>query len=809
MGWMREFHGDVRWAVRALAKRPAYTLVALATLALGIGANSAVFTLVGAHFLEPLPYDRPDDLVLLWETARDSDGVMTVSPGNYLTWREEANSFSDIASFNVAYATLSGEQAAERVTASWVAPHFFDVLGVSPLIGPGFEEASARAANGDVVVLSHGLWTRRYGADPDLVGRDVRVDGRPHTVVGILPPTYRQPEKGLSWQAAELWKPQFLDDQRQAYGSRYLRTVARLAPGVSIESARLEMDRMADRMAVEFPEANTGRRIQVWTLDDYLMGESRPVLFLLLLAGGAVLAIVCANVANLTLARGQERRREFALRTALGSGRSRLLRQVLVESVVLALAGAFLGALLVYLGRDVLQGVQERFFSGLVDADVDVRVLLGTTVMALLSGLLFGLPLALTASSTDLRGALVEGGERAGKASSVTQNLLIVGQVGLATSLVVSALLLTRTFSAITGIAPGFEPAGVLTFSVSLPRASYPDGEAIMRYMDDVRAEVATVPGITRLGLASDLPFTTENRWNGVRIDGVPFDPTNPTVSEYRMVVGEYFEVMGIPVVAGAFPENAWRATDGEVSIAVNERAADMFWSGESPIGRTLELLGSGEPRPMRVAAVVANVLDDGFQGTPEPLLYLPWGASPQRGMIFLASTAPSGPEFASAVRDALGRVDSDVPVAELRMLEELMDETVVRPRAASLIGGLFAVIALLVAAAGIYGVLSYLVESRTREIGIRSALGATSEQLMGLVLGHSTRLLVAGLLAGVVGAVVAGRALSSLLYGVTPWDPVSLVFSTLALGVVGTLAAWIPARRAVGVDPREALRAE
>jgi len=794
---------DLRWAIRGLRKRPTYTAVAIATLALGIGANTAVLTLARAHFLTPLPYERPDDIVLLWETRRDSDEVTTISPGNYFTWREEARTLADVAAFNVNAATVSGEGTAERVGASVVTPNFFEVLGVPPLLGTAFDETGARAADGRVALLSHGLWTRRYGADPDVVGADIRIDGNPHTVLGVLSADFRQPERSLTRQTPDLWRPLMLEGQRETFDARYLRTVARLAPGATVEQAREEMAVLATRMGEAQPEHNAGRRIQVWTLHDYLMGDARPVLAVLLAAAAAVLLIVCANVANLTLARGQERAREFALRAALGSGRRRLIRQVLVESVVLAIAGAGVGAISVYAGRDALQLVQERFFTSLVSAEVDLGVLLGTALTALAAGVLFGMPLALSASRTNLRAALGEGGERAGRQEGATRNVLIVSQVAMATTLVVVALLLMRSFNAIVTVPPGFTPAGLLTFGVSAPPASYAGRDEIEAYLRDVRREVERIPGVGRVTMVSDLPFTGENRWAEPEVEGVPYDPTNPPRAEYRTVSPEYFEVMGIPTLAGGLPDDGWASFEDEAPVAVNERLADLFWPEQDPLGRRFTTTS----RRYRVAAVVGDVLDDGFQARPEPLFYQSWGAAPQRRMTFVLETS-GGPEVSSAVRSALRRVDPDIPAADLRTLTELMAETVVRPRAASLIGGALAVIALLVAATGIFGVLSFLVQSRTREIGIRSALGASGGEILGMVMRHSTRLLTTGLVIGVLGAVTVGRALSATLYDVRPWDPVSLGGAVAVLAAVGTLAAWLPARRAVRVDPREALRA-
>lgn len=805
MGWIEDVVSDVRFAVRGLVKRPGFTIVAVTTLALGIGANSAIFTLVSAHFFEPLPYDRPEQIVLLWETERDNREIMTVAPGNYWTWREEAQSFADVAAFNVDYATLSGDDVAERVTASYVVPHFFDVLGVSPAIGPGFDGEAAQDA--EQVLLSHSLWTRRYGADPGLVGREIRIDGRPHTVVGVMPPDYRQPERSLSWQTPELWRPLLLEAQRGNYGSRYLRAVARLREGVPVEQARGEMDAMAARMAEAFPAGNAGRSILVRTLDDYLMSDARPTLLMLLLAGLAVLLIVCANVANLTLARAEERRGEFALRAALGSGRSRLVRQVVVEGLVLAGLGAAVGTLMVVVAGDGLRAVQTRFFTNLVDVSVDLRVVGATALLALGSGLLFGLPLAGSASNPALRSALVEGAARGGGGTSRTaRNLLIVGQVGLATTLMVVAALLARSFDALVNVPPGFEAERVVTFEVAPPATDYETTEEMLAYHRALLEEVRSIPGVESVGMASDLMFTGENRFATFAIEGREVDPTRPPRAEYHIVTPQYFETLDIPLRAGAIPEPA--VEGDEMPIVVNQRMADTFWPHDSPVGAALTLDWT-PPRPMRVVGIVGDVLDDGYDAVADPVFYLPFTMAPSRRMAYVVRGGSDPRSLLTPIREAVARVDADVPAAGLELLEGVMAETVVRPRAASLIGGVFALIALLVAAVGVYGVLSYAVQLRTREIGIRAALGAPGSRLLGMVMGHTLRLVGIGLLCGTVGALLAGRALSGLLYGVRAWDPPSLAVATVVLGSVALLAAWVPARRAVRIDPKEALKAE
>jgi putative ABC transport system permease protein len=797
---------DIRWALRSLRKRPGFTLVAIATLALGIGANSAIFTLVEAHFFESLPYEDPDGLVLLWETGRNNLDVNTVSPGSYWTWYDEAESFSGVAAYNVDFATLSGDGAAEQVTASYVVPHFFDVLGVEPMLGPGFDEASVREADEGQVVLGYSLWTRRYGADPAIVGRDIRVDGRSHTVVGVMPRAYRQPERSLSWQTTELWRPMLLEGGRTDHGSRFLRTVARRRPGVTVEQARAEVTAIAARLAGEYPESNAGRTALVRTLDEYLMADARPTLIMLLFAGGAVLLIVCANVANLTLARGEERRREFAVRAALGSGRGRLLRQIIVESVVLSIGGAALGTILVWTGGDALQRLQTRFFSGLVDVSVDLRIVAATTALAVVAGVLFGLPLARSAARTEIGAALVEGGRGGSARSEATRGLLIVGQVGLATGLLVVAALLVRSFSELVAVPPGFEASGVAMVTVSPPSAAYSNTESVVGYHRALLERVEAIPGVREVGMVSDLMFTTENMYTTFTVDGRTHDPENPPRAEYQVATPEYFSALTIPVLEGGLPE-PWSEGE-EVPAVVNERMAATFWPDGDAVGSRFTLEWS-TPIDVRVVAVVGNVLDDGFDAAPEPIFYVPFSQMPRRRMSYLVRAQGDAAELLPALRGAVDSVDPDIPAGNLRLLEGMMAESVARPRAASLLGLMFALVALLVAAAGIYGVLSYAVQRRTREIGIRSALGASGRDLVGMIMGQSTRLVVLGLLLGSLGAIAAGRALSGLLFGVRSWDPPSLIGAAVVLGAVATLAAWLPARRAVAVDPREALRAE
>jgi predicted permease len=805
-----ELARDVRGAFRTWRRRPVFAAVAVGTLALGIGANTAILTLVSAHFLTPLPYDDPDELALLWETDRASREPTTVSPGNYFAWRERARAFTDLAAYNVDRASLSGDGLAERVAASVVEPGFFDVLGVTPLLGAGFSEHAARAASGELVMLSHGLWTRRYGGDPGIVGRSIRVDGRPHTVVGVMPGEFRQPEKALVWQEPALWRPLLLDDALDDFRFRYLRVVARRDPAVPVERARAEMESLAAELAVEQPEWNEGRTVLVRTLDEYLLGDGRPILSLLLVAGLAVLLVTCANVANLMLARGEERRREFALRAALGSGRRRLLRQVSVEALVLAIAGAAAGTVLVALARDGLQAVQARYFSGLVGVSLDLRLVAATALLGLLAGLATGLPLAASVGRGELAGTLGVGGDRAvgGRRAGRARAALIVGQVAIATGLVVVAALLMRSFGALVSVPPGFRAEGVVAFDVSLPRETYPDRAAVEGYFRELVRGVGEVPGVSEVGLVSDLPFITENRYSELWVAGRVNAEGPPLYAEFHTALPGYFTVLGIPLLRGEMFVDGWAAPEAEIPVLVNARMASTVWADRDPLGEVFGPTGDPEVR-FRVAGVVGDILDDGFDAAPEPAFFRPFGSLPQRGMSLVVRVAGDPADALGPLREVVARLDTEIPVTDLRPLDDLLAATVARPRAASLIAGVIAGLALLVAAAGIYGVLSFAVERRTREIGVRAALGASRPDLVAMVLRETGRLVAAGLALGALGALVAGRALSGVLFGVPAWDPPSFAAAGAALATVAALAAWIPARRAVRVAPTEALRTE
>ncbi|NIR42865.1 MAG: ABC transporter permease, partial [Gammaproteobacteria bacterium] len=745
MRWIGEVTGDVRWALRAMRRRPGFTAVAVVTLALGIGSNSAVFTLVSAGFMAPLPYERPKELVTIWHES----AISTVAPGTYFAWKETARSFAAVTAFNANESTISGDGNAERVMGSVVTPDFFAVLGARPELGATFTEESARQAAGALVVLSHGLWVGRYGGDPGIVGRTVRLAGRPHTVVGVMPSSFRQPEQELQYQRAQFWRPLLLDERHDDFYGRFLRTVARLAPGVSVEQANVELGVIAERLAQENPDEERPFAAVARRLSDDLRGNVRPALALLMGAGAAVLLLVCANVANLTLARGQERQREFAVRAALGCSRGRLFRQILVEGIVVAVAGAAVGTVAVLLTRRGLQSVQERYFSVLTDVSVDIRVVAVTAFLALVAGVLFAMPLARTASRRSLRTPLVEGGGQSGWGPSASglRNALVVGQVALATMLLAVSALLLRSFDTLVSVPPGFDPRGRVTFDLYPPSADYSEPADRERFYREVLREVEAVPGVASVALASDLPFSEWNMGTRVAPPGQPYDDETAIRADLQGVSPAYFQVMGIPVLAGQVFEDAW-PTGASVPVVVSRRLARMLVPGGAVVGQTI-IRGSDPPWAHRIEAVVGDVRDGGYAAETEPILYVPFGPRGLRfgSVVVRAEGNPSA--VVPGIRAAVGRVDPNIPAANLRSMDAMLASTVTEPRAASRAGTGVALLALLVAAAGIYGVLSYSVQVRTREIGIRMALGAHVSGIVSTVLGRSVRLLAVGLFLG------------------------------------------------------------
>jgi predicted permease len=817
---MTTLRQDLRFALRMLLKHPASTLVAVATLGLAIGANTAIFSVVNGALLRPLPFPEPDRLYQIVRLFQDgSNGSQSVP--KFVMWRDRTRTFESMAAYDDLGSgfNLTGEGAPERVIGSRVTRGFFDVLRVRPAMGRGFRADEDRPGGPRVVVLSHGLWTRRFGADPGALGREIRLNDEVYTIVGVMPRGFEFP-RGVS-----LWTPLQANEAGHEIAN-YLEVIGRLKAGMTVGDASAEMKGFGERYAKAYPdEVEPGESFGVYRVQDVLYGSLRPALMVLLGAVGFVLLIACVNLANLQLARSAARRREIALRAILGARRGRIVRQLLTESLLLGLAGGGAGLLVAYWTIPVLVALGPGAVRGM-DVPIDATVLAFTAALSLLTGLLFGLVPAIQAARPDLAGAINEGSTRstAGAGGARTRHLLVVSEVALAIVLLVGASLLIRSFVGLRGIEPGFHTADVLTMKLSLPEAKYGDMPALGRFATDVVERVTQVPGVRAAALAvslpmqggPDLPFTIEGRYtpggNGEGAGG----------AQYRPVTRQFFDVLGIPLVRGRGFAGSDRAGAPLVAV-INETAARKYWKDADPVGQRI-WLGQpiapelADPSPREIVGVVRDVREQGLDAAPPAIVYVPLAQmAPPIGrmivrllpatVVLSANVAPAG--LTSAVERAIWSVDPDQPITNVLGMDEVVSRSLGSREFNMLLVGALAFVALVLAAVGIYGVLSYLVQQRTREIGVRVALGATSGRVLVLVLRQGLATVAAGVALGLAGAFGLTRLLQSLVYGVSVRDPLAFTLAPLALVAVALVSVWLPARRAVRVDPITALRVE
>ncbi len=818
---MRDLVQELRFALRMLGRHPGFTAVALLTLALGIAANTAIFSVVDAVLFEPLPYREPDRLVLAWAQSPEQERG-TVTPADFLDWRAQGEVFEGLAAFSHVSFNLVGDGEPERLRGASVSTNFFQVLGVRPALGPGFE---ARTDSGawQRVVLSHGLWRRRFGGDPAIIGRTVRLNDVAYEVVGVMPEPFDWPAitpfRASTTEAPQLWVPAVYRDVPQLgvyaqedrstfrYG-RYLRVVGRLKPGVMLAGASRAMEAVAERLAREYPETNENSSVQLVPLREQLVGNVRPVLWVMLAAVGLVLAIGCANVANLFLARASARRQELTVRVALGASRGRLVRQLLLESVLLALGAGVLGLLLALWSLDALSGLVPEELPRLGEVRMDGRVLAFTLLVSLGTGVLFGLVPALQASSPDLNGVLRQGGGgRLAGGRNRSRSALVVGEVALAVVLLISAGLLLRSLWRLQDVEPGFRSEGVLTWSVSLPTSRYPDPARQAALFQQLLERVEALPGVKSAGAVSDLPQGGNDIAFSLDVEGAP----PPAAGEQRAVGFQpvtpgYFRTLGIALRAGRDVTPADREGAQPVAL-VNETTARRYWPGEDAVGKRIRLGGEEDWRT--VIGVVADIRHGGPMQAPRAEAYVP---VLQRTFFFLQFAARTDGEplaLVPGVREAVASLDSELPISQVRTLEDLTSTAMARPRFLSTLVALFAGLALLLAGVGLSGVIAYMARQRTQEIGIRMALGARPGDVLRLVLGSGVRLAALGVGLGLAVAWAATRVMASQLHGVSATDP--LTFGSLAALVFGValLATWLPARRATRVDPLVAMRSE
>jgi putative ABC transport system permease protein len=804
---MPTFLNDLKYAARSLRRSPGFALAAVLTLALGIGANSAIFSVVNAVLLRPLPYPDPDRLVLVWErnVSRHAE-TNVVNPQNYLDWADRSKSFTGLAALSWSSLTFTGD-APEIVQGRAVTANFFDVMGMTPAMGRSFTPAEALPGGPPVIVLSDGLWRRRFGADRSIVGRSVPVAGGSALVLGVAPPALGP----MPWGQEEYWEPFRLDPTDRVHGGRYALVIGRLRDGITRAQAQAEMTGIAAGLEREYPEFDTGWSSNVVSMKDQVVGSSRRALLLLLGAVSMVLLIACANVGNLMLGRASGRKREVAIRTALGASRWRIARQSLVESIVLAAVGGTAGLILATWAVDLLVSAGPRSVPRLSEIGVDPRVFAVTAAISLLVGIVFGLPAALGDADSDLTSGLRSEGTRttAGLSANRFRGLLVVAQMSLALVLLTGAGLLVRSLQRLSSVDPGFDPSDLLTVAVDLPEATYGDTVRQSAFFEQLEQRVGRMPGVLGVGAVNFLPLTPQGSRTSIHLLDRPEPPQGQELTaDIRYADPGYFTAMRIPLRRG----RATTATDRPGTppvVLINETMARQFWPGKDPIGQRLKIDMWKPDDVAEIVGVVGDLHPNALDDQILPMAYYPLSQEPGRSLTLVIRHAPGATGLASQVRAAVHDLDPDVPLTDVASMYTRLNESMVDRRYPMMLLAGFAGLAVILAAVGIYGVLSYAVGQRTREIGVRMALGARTGNVLGMVLGRGMRLVLIGVVVGGVGAAFAGRALGHLLYGITPTDPVTFVTVAALLAVVALVACYLPARRATRIDPMVALRSE
>jgi len=813
---MESFIQDLRFGLRTLTRNPGFAAVAVLTLGLGVGANAAIFSVVNAVLLRPLPWSEPDRAVMIWSRWSAFDKTW-VSDGEVNDYRRRTSTLSEIAAWTDGQVNLTGDGEPERIGAGYVTANLFSTLGVSPLRGRLFTESEDVEKGPNLVLIGYGLWQRRYAGDPSIIGRSIHLSGIPYEVIGIMPADFVLPTDFQKPSATAMWMPIQWDKASNDHGSHGLYAAGRLKPDATVAQAREELHRIALAMTKEgFYPPQMQFDTVVLSLRDEVVAGVRRAIWLLFGAVGFLLLIACANVANLLLARAEARQREIAVRAALGAGRARVARQLVTESLVLASLSAAAGLGLASEGVRVLAWWNPASIPRVAGTAIDVRVLIFTAAVALFTTIAFSMAPAVRLLRPDLADAMREGGANTttGAARQRFRNALVVVEMALAVVLLVGAGLMLRTLWSLQRIDLGFNPSGVLTMRVSLPQAGYATPEQVAAFYTQLMEKVRALPGVTAAGAARSLPLGSTIGDFGLSIDGYVPPPGTGAKGDWQIVTDGYLEAMGEHLVRGRAIERT-DTTETQLVALINEEMARLYWAGRDPIGGRLRI-GRDPARPwVTVVGVVKDVRHNGVADIVKEKFYVPhtqWHKSvgnPIRAMTLVVRTAGAPASLAAPVRDAIRQLDPGLPVADVRTMTDVVGAALSTPRFTSVLLSMFALLALTLSAVGIYGVLSYVVSRRTREIGIRVAIGADRARVLRMVLGGGIALAGVGIVIGTIAALLVTRLLSGLLHGVSPADPLTFAGVVLSLLTVALGASLAPAWRATRVDPVVALKSE
>ncbi len=812
---MDTFFRDLRYSLRLLIKSPGFTAVALLSIALGIGANTTVFSVINGVLFKSLPYKDPSSLVLLWGDGRTEGNLRKhnqVSATDVADFRSQASVFEEVATYTGWFPIVSGDSEAERIPAIQVGDGFFKVMKGAPLLGRVFNREEQEDGKDFVIVLSYGLWQRRYGADQNIIGKSVSLNGRPYNIIGVMGPDFHPLPAALVAPEGQFYRPVAEAYDDSARDERHLRAIARLKPGVTIEQARTEASVIAQRLEQEHPLTNKNQGAYVVSITDEIVGGIRPTLWMVFGAVIFVLLVACANVANLLLARSTVRYKEITIRSAIGAARSQLIRQLLTESLLLALVGGGLGLLFAIWGTGLVASAGAKINPMFQDIHVDLRCLGFTFAISIITGLIFGLAPALQISKPNLAESLKEAGRGSGASASRNRlrSVLVVSEIAMTLVLLVCAGLLIRTVMGLRNVDTGFSPKNILAMNIGLPGIKYPKPENQISFYKQVTDRLATLPGVKAAGTTSVLPLSDNFDGRGLLVEDHPKPRGEEITVDLYIASPGYLRAMEIPLVKGrSITEQD--TTDSQNIALINKTMAAQLWPNQDPLGKRISFPGSEKrPQPWRtVVGVVKDVSQYALDKQPPMQIYVPHAQFPTGFSTIVVKTDTDPTAMTNAIRREILAVDKDQAVFNVTTLEQLMGESILIRKFFMLLLLVFAALALVLAAVGIYGVMSYVASQRTHEIGIRMALGAQASDVMKLIIGNGMVLAMIGVAAGLAGAFALTRVMTGVLFGVTATDTVTFVTVSVGLIVIALVACYLPARRATKVDPLVALRYE